>query len=119
MLSRVAILGILTLALLPVTAWAGPHPECTCEFCVENPDAKCRPPGGGVANCITLIRSGACLDTETETAAVSHEAPDVDRADAQRGACLAPDAAAESSRDEAPAQPETPAPSVTAQPSAG
>lgn len=57
---RIALV-LLALAAVPALALAGPHPDCTCEFCLENPGAKCTPPGGGVAGCISLIRSGVCL----------------------------------------------------------
>ena len=70
-------------AALPAAAAIEP---CSCEYCLENIDAKCKPPGGGVASCAALIRSGACLlttaaapDAGVETDAETGEALDLDR----------------------------------------
>lgn len=58
-LSLAFVCLLATAAALPAGAAIEP---CSCEYCLENIDAKCKPPGGGVASCSALIRSGACLD---------------------------------------------------------
>lgn len=66
-------------AALPAAAAIEP---CSCEYCLENIDAKCKPPGGGVASCASLIRSGACLLTTAaapDAGVESGEALDLDR----------------------------------------
>lgn len=69
---RIAFL-LLALTLLPALAVAGPHPDCTCEFCLENIGAKCTPPGGGVASCSSLIIAGVCLGQFTSTGTAAPE----------------------------------------------
>lgn len=65
MLQRAAVAVALILLSLPAVAPAAPPPDCTCDFCVPDPTAKCRLPGGGQTTCGIFMRSGICLDQLT------------------------------------------------------
>lgn len=69
MLRRVGVVFAFVLTLSAVV-WAAPPPSCTCEFCVPDPEAKCKLPQGGVTTCGIFMRSGICLDQAAGLAAL-------------------------------------------------
>lgn len=78
MLLRFGFAVTLLLALAPAALLAAAPEPCSCEYCLENLEAKCRlPDGSGVASCAALVRSGACLGLgpEAESTTMTRAAP--------------------------------------------
>lgn len=99
----------LLLVLSPAVLSAAAPEPCSCEYCLANLDAKCRPPGGGIASCAALVRSGACLGPSPASSPVPEaEVEPPVRAEAQPAAqtlCSAQEPAAAAAE---PVQPPAP-----------
>lgn len=89
MARRVGTVAVFVLMMMPGFAFADPPPTCSCEFCVPDPEAKCKLPSGGVTTCGIFMRSGICLglDPAPATPASAAEA-DAAPAEASPEACL-------------------------------
>ena len=74
MLRRAGVFLALLFTLSAI-AWAAPPPPCDCDYCVPNPEAKCKLPQGGVTTCGVFMRSGICLGQASSGVAALGTAP--------------------------------------------